>query len=64
VLGVDHKPLRIVRSCPLLTRHAMNAIGRRLPRGDTRFDRPTSSRGTPSKQDTRVIDALTAAGSS
>jgi hypothetical protein len=63
VIGhVDHKPLRVVRSCPLLTRHSMNAIGRRLPRGDTRFDRPTSSRGTPSKQDTRVIDALTAAG--
>lgn len=57
----DHKPLRIVASCPKLTRHAMNAIGRRLPRGDTRFDRPTSSRSTPSKQDTRVIDALTAA---
>lgn len=57
-----HKPLRIVASCPLLTRHAMNAVGRRLPRGDTRFDRPTSSRGTPSKQDTRVIDALSAAG--
>lgn len=58
----EHKPLRIVKRCPLLTRHSMNAIGRRLPRGDTRFDRPTSSRGTPSKQDTRVIDALTAAG--
>jgi phage terminase large subunit-like protein len=55
-------PLRRVRHCPLLTRHSMNAIGRRLPRGDTRFDRPTSSRGTPSKQDTRVIDGLTAAG--
>lgn len=55
----DHKPLRIVASCPKLTRHAMNAIGRRLPRGDTRFDRPTSSRSTPAKQDTRVIDALT-----
>jgi hypothetical protein len=55
-------PLRIVRSCPLLTRHSMNAVARRLPRGDIRFDRPTSSRGSVRKQDTRVIDALDAAG--
>jgi len=55
-------PLRIVRSCPLLTRHSMNALARRLPRGDIRFDRPTASRGSVRKQDTRVIDALVAAG--
>lgn len=60
--GLRTGSLKIVKRCPLLTRHSMNAIGRRLPRGDTRFDRPTSSRSTPSKQDTRVIDALTAAG--
>jgi hypothetical protein len=54
-------PVRHVRQCPLLTRHAMNAIGRRLPRGQLRFDRPSQSRSA-SKQDTRVIDALTAAG--
>jgi hypothetical protein len=55
-------PLRIVRSCPILTRHSMNALARRLPRGDIRFDRPTSSRGSIRKQDTRVIDALVSAG--
>lgn len=54
--------LRHVKRCPLLTRHSMNAIGRRLPRGDTRFDRPHSSRRDTHKQDTRVIDALSAAG--
>lgn len=56
----DHLPLRIVASCPKLTRYAMNAIGRRLPRGDIRFDRPTSSRSTAAKQDVRTIDGLTA----
>lgn len=55
-------PLRVVRPCPVLTRHSMNALARRLPRGDIRFDRPTSSRGSVRKQDTRVIDALVAAG--
>lgn len=55
-------PLYVVRSCPLLTRHSMNALARRLPRGDVRFDRPTESRGSVRKQDTRVIDALDAAG--
>jgi phage terminase large subunit-like protein len=43
-----------------LTKHAMNAITRKLP-GDRRaFDRPLHSR-TSSKQDRRVIDALKAA---
>jgi phage terminase large subunit-like protein len=59
---VHSLPLRRVRHCPLLTRHSMNAVGRRLPRGDVRFDRPTSSRRDVHKQDTRVIDALSAAG--
>jgi hypothetical protein len=40
----------------------MNALARRLPRGDVRFDRPTASRSSVRKQDTRVIDALDAAG--
>jgi hypothetical protein len=40
----------------------MNAIARRLPGGDYRFDRPTASRSSPRMQDRRVIDALTAAG--
>jgi hypothetical protein len=39
----------------------MNAIARRLPRDETRFDRPVSARSA-SKQDRRVVDALTAAG--
>ncbi len=54
--------LKHVKRCPLLTRHSMNAIGRRLPRGDTRFDRPHASRKNVHKQDSRVIDALSAAG--
>lgn len=54
-------PLRRVRRCPQLTRHTMNAIARRLPRGDHRFDRPNTSRNQK-RQDVRVIDALTAAG--
>lgn len=45
-----------------LRSHAMNAICRRLPGGDFRFDRPTASRSSPRMQDRRVIDALTAAG--
>lgn len=54
-------PLRHVERCPRLTRHSMNAVARRLPRGDFRFDRPEQSRNAK-KQDRRVIDALTAAG--
>lgn len=43
-----------------LTQHALNAVARLLPGGDARFDRPVKSR-MASAQDTRVIDALTAA---
>lgn len=41
--------------------HVLNAIARRLPGGDYRFDRPSTSRWAR-EQDRRVIDALTAAG--
>jgi phage terminase large subunit-like protein len=44
-----------------LRAHVLNAIARRLPGGDHRFDRPTSSRRSIGQQDRRVIDALTAA---
>lgn len=44
-----------------LTRHAMNAVGRILPFGDTLFARPVQSRRAPDRQDVRVIDALVAA---
>jgi phage terminase large subunit-like protein len=43
-----------------LTRHALNAIARGLPQGDTRFDRPSQTRMS-AEQDRRVIDALSAA---
>jgi hypothetical protein len=43
-----------------MTRHALNAIARPLPQGDSRFDRPSQTRMS-SEQDRRVIDALTAA---
>ncbi|HVS85648.1 MAG TPA: terminase large subunit [Gaiellaceae bacterium] len=47
---------------PGLSRHVLNAVARQLPGGDTRFDRPQASRlGRRGQQDTRVIDALTAA---
>ena len=39
----------------------MNAIARKLPGGDYRFDRPTTTRSNARMQDQRVIDALTAA---
>lgn len=42
-----------------LTQHALNAIARVLPFGDTRFDRPAPGRNFD--QERRVIDALTAA---
>jgi hypothetical protein len=45
-----------------LRSHAMNAIARRLPGGDYRFDRPSTTRSNARAQDRRVIDALTAAG--
>jgi phage terminase large subunit-like protein len=60
--GLRSGQLRRVNHCPLLTRHTMNAIGRRLPRGDTRFDRPSVNRMSARLQDVRVIDGLTAAG--
>jgi hypothetical protein len=43
-----------------LTRHALNAVARMLPLGDARFDRPSQTR-EGGDQETRVIDALTAA---
>lgn len=43
-----------------LTQHALNAVARILPHGDARFDRPAHNRNS-SEQDTRVVDALTAA---
>jgi phage terminase large subunit-like protein len=43
-----------------LTAHALHAIARVLPFGDSRFDRPNQSRLGPD-QERRVIDALTAA---
>ena len=39
--------------------HVLNAIARRLPGGDYRFDRPVQ--GRHAEQDRRVIDGLTAA---
>jgi len=44
-----------------LKAHVLNAIARRLPGGDHRFDRPSASRRSIGQQDRRVIDALTAA---
>jgi phage terminase large subunit-like protein len=44
-----------------LRAHVLNAIARRLPGGDYRFDRPNASRGSAREQDRRVIDGLTAA---
>jgi hypothetical protein len=46
---------------PKLRSHVLNAIARRLPGGDRRFDRPSQSRNA-GRQDRRVIDGLTAAG--
>ena len=43
-------------------RHVLNAIARRLPGEEMRFDRPSQSRNVRSgRQERRVIDALTAA---
>jgi phage terminase large subunit-like protein len=44
-----------------LRAHVLNAIARRLPGGDYRFDRPSAVRQNQRAQDRRVIDALTAA---
>lgn len=46
---------------PDLRAHVLNAIARRLPGGDYRFDRPSVVRGTARAQDRRVIDGVTAA---
>jgi hypothetical protein len=46
---------------PELRAHVLNAIARRLPGGDYRFDRPSTVRQNARAQDRRVIDALTAA---
>jgi len=44
-----------------LRQHVLNAVARRLPGGDYRFDRPSTTRMTKREQDRRVIDGLTAA---
>jgi phage terminase large subunit-like protein len=43
-----------------LTRHVMNAVGRMLPNGKTKFERPSTTR-QGGDQESRVIDALKAA---
>jgi phage terminase large subunit-like protein len=45
---------------PGLNQHALNAITKQLPGGDSRFERPKEGRRGPD-QDRRVIDALVAA---
>jgi hypothetical protein len=45
-----------------LRSHVLNAIARRLPGGDRRFDRASEVRQNIRAQGKRVIDALTAAG--
>lgn len=45
---------------PEFTQHVLNAVGRMLPLGDTRFARPQEAR-VSGEQDRRVIDALWAA---
>ncbi len=44
-----------------LRAHVLNAMARRLPGGDYRFDRQSQARGNARAQDKRVIDALSAA---
>jgi phage terminase large subunit-like protein len=46
---------------PGLRAHVLNAIARRLPGGEYRFDRPSQVRQNARAQDRRVIDALDAA---
>lgn len=46
---------------PEQRRQVLNAIARRLPGGDYRFDRPSSVRANKKEQDRRVIDVLSAA---
>ena len=45
---------------PTLRKHVMNAVARSLPSNKRRFDRPSQGRAKR-KQETRVIDCLTAA---
>lgn len=60
--GLRTRALRHVPYCPKLTAHSMNAVAWKLPRGDTKFERPSLSRTSRTKQDERVIDALDAGG--
>ena len=46
---------------PEQRRQVLNAIARRLPGGDYRFDRPSTTRSNVREQDRRVIDVLSAA---
>ena len=46
---------------PEQRRQVLNAIARRLPGGDYRFDRPSPVRSNKKEQDRRVIDVLSAA---
>lgn len=46
---------------PEQRRQVLNAIARRLPGGDFRFDRPSAVRANQRMQDRRVIDVLSAA---
>jgi hypothetical protein len=59
--GLRNGTVRHTRD-PGLRAHVLNAIARRLPGGDRRFDRASSVRQNVAAQDRRVIDALTAAG--
>ena len=57
--GLRNKTLKHTGD-PDLRAHALNAIARRLPGGDHRFDRPVESRRSVGQQNRRVIDGLTA----
>jgi phage terminase large subunit-like protein len=58
--GVRNNTLKHTGHEGLLS-HMRNAVARRLPGGDHRFERPSSNRQNVKEQDRRVIDALTAA---
>lgn len=59
--GLRTKSLRHTGDAGLRS-HVLNAIARKLPGGDFRFDRHSTVRQNARAQDKRVIDALTAAG--
>ncbi len=59
--GLRTKRLRWSAPNPGLTRHVLNAVTRTLPGGKARFDRKSSAR-EGGDQESRVIDALQAAG--